>query len=213
MYGIERGDGQKGIVMKELSLHLLDVSENSMTADADLLIIHIKEDYRNNILKIVIKDNGKGMDTDQLKEVTNPFFTTKRSKRVGLGLSLLKETCERCDGKFFVDSVPKKGTEIKAQFPLNHIDLPPLGNMAVTIVALILRNLSVDIVYKHEVDDKIFIMDTREIKRQLGDIPINHPEVIRSVKDQIEKGLIAIGAGKYLDKWRVDYAKANDTGS
>ncbi len=199
--------------MKELSLHILDVGENSITAGADLLEIHIKEDYRKNILEIAILDNGKGIDPDILEESTNPFFTTKKSKKVGLGLSLLKETSMRCDGKFFLDSAPRKGTKIKVQFQLNHIDLPPLGNMAITIVALILRSSSVNILYTHQVNGSIFSLDTRKIKDQLEDVPISDPEVIRFIKAQIEKGLAAIRAGKYSDEWRIKYAKAHDSGS
>ncbi len=199
--------------MKELSLHILDVAENSITAGADLIEIHLKEDYKKNVLEIVIADNGRGMDGKMLKRVTDPFFTTKGSKKVGLGLSLLKETCEKCDGDFLLDSSPAKGTRMKAWLMLNHIDLPPLGNMAVTIVALILRSSHADILYTHQVDDNSFSLDTREIKKQLEGLPINNPQVIGFIKEQVEKGLNAIGAGKYLDKWRLNHAKADNTGA
>ncbi len=199
--------------MKELSLHILDVAENSITAGADLIEIHLKEDYKKNVLEIVIADNGRGMDGKMLKRVTDPFFTTKGSKKVGLGLSLLKETCEKCDGDFLLDSSPAKGTRMKAWLMLNHIDLPPLGNMAVTIVALILRSSHADILYTHQVDDNSFSLDTREIKKQLEGLPINNPQVIGFIKEQVEKGLTAIGAGKYLDKWRLNHAKADNTGA
>lgn len=199
--------------MKELSLHILDVAENSMASGADLVEIHVEEDYRDNILKITIKDNGKGMDQTYLKKATDPFFTTKGSKKVGLGLSLLKEQCEKCDGNFSLDSIPGKGTEMQAQLRLDHIDLPPLGNMASSVIALVLRNSSSDLLYTHTVNDNIFSLDTRQLKGQLEEIPINHPEVIAFIKEQIEKGLTAIRAGKYQDKWRTGHAKAYNTRS
>ena len=194
--------------MKELSLHILDVAENSINAGATLVEIYIKEDHEKKLLSILIKDNGKGINKELLNKIDDPFFTTKENKKIGLGLPLLKDTCKKCEGSFLVESTPNKGTLIKATAKIDHIDLPPLGNMSATIIALILRSEDTDIVYIHKVNNSEFLLDTRLIKKQLEEIPINHPQVINYLKEQIEKGLKNIGAGKYSQIWRISYAQA-----
>ncbi len=196
-------------MMKELSMHILDIAENSISAGANFIDISIKEDYKRDILEICIKDNGKGINGRILKKIDDPFFTTK-SKKVGLGISLLKETCDMCDGSLAIDSSLGKGTLIKAKLRLDHIDLPPLGDMVTTIIALILRG-NVDIRYSHKVDEKKFFFDTGKIKEELEGVPINHPKVLNYLKEEIEKGLKEISAGKYM--WRDSYAKAYNRGS
>lgn len=200
--------------MKDISLHVLDVAENSLDAKADLISIWIREDYSNNLLEIILKDNGEGMDTQIIEKATDPFFTTKKTRKVGLGLSLLKEACERCEGRFYISSSSGRGTEIKATFKLDHIDIPPIGDMAGTIATLILSNPGVDIVYIHKVDDNKFELDTREIKRELDNVvPINDINVIEYIKKHIKNGLKAIEAGRYIKIWEKYHGKTNNTRS
>ncbi len=199
--------------MKELSLHILDIAENGIEAGAHIVKIIIKENYKENLLELIIRDDGKGMDSYLLNKVINMFFTTKNLKKRGLGLSLLKNVSENCDGKFYINSLPGKGTEVRATFKLDHIDLPPLGNMSATIIALILRDSFVDLIYMHKVDKNIFILDTREIKRQLDNFPINNPKIVEHIGNEIKIGLNTIGAGKYIDTRRLDHGKAYNTRS
>ena len=197
--------------MKEVSLHVLDVAENSINAGASLIEIYIKEDYSNNLLEIVIRDNGEGIKPDLVEKASDPFFTTKETRKVGLGLSMFKEACKRCDGEFYINSISGRGTSIKAIFKLNHIDLPPLGDMAGTISTLILSNPEMDIVYLHRVDNDCFELDTRRIKEELKGISINNVEIIKYIKESIKDKLNIIGAGKYTKMWGTKYAKTYNT--
>jgi hypothetical protein len=119
--------------------------------------------------------------------VLDPFFTTKTTRRVGFGLSLFREASRRCDGEFAIRSKEGEGTEVSASFRLDHIDLAPLGDMASTMTSLIMGNPGVDFSYTHERDGKEFRIDTREIKGGLEDVPITHPEVIKTLGESIRE--------------------------
>jgi hypothetical protein len=168
--------------MEDLSLHILDLVENSTAADATLIAIRIVENTRKDRLVITIKDNGRGMDPKMLAGVRDPFVTTRTTRRVGLGLPLLEQATRDAEGAFEVHSEPGRGTEVTASFRRSHIDRKPLGDMAATVVALILGNPDIDLCYEHDVDGEETGIDTREIKEQLGDVPINHPDVLALIK-------------------------------
>jgi hypothetical protein len=183
--------------VRELSLHIMDIIENSMGAGASLVTLSINEDRRQNWLYVRISDNGRGIPEDLVQKVMDPFFTTRTTRRVGLGLSLFRETCKRCDGEFFLSSKEGVGTEVRASFRMRHIDLPPLGDMAKSLVALIVGNPEVDIEYIHEVNGQMFQLDTRRVKEELEGLPIVHPEVIRYLGDTIRESLSDMKAGSF----------------
>lgn len=175
--------------MLELALHILDVTENGITAGADLISIKIEEARRENHLDITICDNGCGMDAETLEKVTDPFFTSRTTRPVGLGLSLLKEAALQCDGDFQIESTLGKGTKVFARFVFDHIDRAPLGDMAGTIAVLLAGNPAVDFVYEHIVDGSKFELDTREIKAALGNAPLTDPVVIHHLSQTIAEHL------------------------
>jgi hypothetical protein len=175
--------------LRELSLHILDIMENSVGAGATLIDLKVIEKSMENRLEIRISDNGRGMPPHMLKEVTNPFFTTRTTRRVGLGLSLFQEAAKRCEGEFHIRSREGQGTEVTASFQRDHIDLAPMGDMGSSLTGLIMGNPGVDVLYTHEVDGRVFSLDTREVKRELEDVPVNHPEVIRYLTEVIRDGL------------------------
>lgn len=176
--------------MEELSLHILDIIENSITAGATNIDIEINEDTKKNLLTIRIKDNGKGMDEATCKKALNPFYTTKTTRRVGLGLSMLAQATKEAAGTFRIDSEAGKGTTITAQFVYDHIDRKPIGNMAETIATcLVSTGAGADISYRHRKDGNQFIFDTKEIKRELKDSALNTPEIIAVLKEYVEEGL------------------------
>jgi len=175
--------------MKELSLHILDIARNSIVAEAKNIRILIIEDSNNDKLVIRIKDDGKGMDEYMLENVVDPFFTTRTTRNVGLGIPLFKANAENCDGEFFINSDIGVGTEITAKFKKSHIDRAPLGNMADTIITIINANLDVDMIYTHEIDGEIFTLNTKEIKKHLGEIKITNIDVLVWLKSYIAEGL------------------------
>lgn len=181
------------ISVDDLSLHVLDIIENSVAAGATEIRVYITEDDIQNLLTIEITDNGKGMDREVLSKVLDPFYTTKTVRKVGLGLSMLAQATKEADGRFDVQSQPGKGTKIAAEFVYDHIDRKPLGDMAETVAAFIAGNgETVDLIYIHRKGDQEFDFNTVEIRRELKDIKICHPEVISFIKKEIRDGLTSI---------------------
>ncbi len=178
--------------MRELSLHIMDVAENGITADADCITIQVVESRSKNVLEILIQDNGRGIPDDMIENVTDPFVSTRKTRRVGLGLSLLKAAAMRCEGAFTVDSKPGLGTSITATFQYDHIDRAPIGDMAATLSMLIAGNHEVDFIYRHSIDENEFLLDTREIKAELEDVPITDPSVITYIDKSIKKALAGL---------------------
>lgn len=175
--------------MLSLAAHILDIAENSVRAGAKLIEISIEEDSKTDLLTIEIIDDGHGMNENVLKKVLDPFYTTKTVRRVGLGLPLLSDAAQRSGGSLQVESQENKGTRIKATFGLHHLDRQPLGDILNTIIILIVANSEVDFFYKHRHNDRRLEMDTREIRNEIEDVPINHPEVIKYIRGVIEEGL------------------------
>jgi anti-sigma regulatory factor (Ser/Thr protein kinase) len=175
--------------MRDLSLHILDVVENSIRAQARKIEIAIEDDSEKDLLTLEISDDGTGMDEETVKMVLDPFFTTKTTRRFGLGLPLLAESARMANGEFSVTSEPGKGTKVKATFQASHIDTKPLGDIPETVVTLIMGHPEVDVVYRHSVDGSEYCMDTSEIKAQLDEVPINAPEVIALIRQNIDEGL------------------------
>ncbi len=179
--------------MLELSLHILDIVNNSIKAEADLICISIEESVDDNLLTIEISDNGCGMDSQFLSRVTDPFQTTRTTRKVGMGLSLFKAAAKNADGDFVIHSEKNVGTTVKASFVYNHIDRQPLGDMAETIVTLISGNDTIDFVYSHIINQTKFVLDTREIKQILGeDISLGEPEIALWLKEYVHEGLSKI---------------------
>ena len=178
--------------MRELSLHILDVVENGITAGGNCIWIEVEEARKKDQLKIVIRDNGRGMPVEKMKNINDPFITSRTTRRVGLGLSLLAAAAERCDGTLRVDSQPGKGTEIAATFRYHHIDRAPLGDMAATVTTLIIGNPGIDFVYSHRIDGKDFSLDTREIRTEMEDLSLTNPVVIHHLTESIRSALKAL---------------------
>jgi len=176
--------------MLELSLHILDIANNSVKAKASLIEISVEENVEKNFLRIIIKDNGCGMDEDFLSQVTDPFKTTRTTRKVGMGLSLFKAAAENAGGSLEIKSEKGVGTEVSVNFVYDHIDRQPLGDIAETLTTLISGNSAVDFVYRHIVNEKEFTLDTRKIREILGgDISLGSPEIVIWMKDYIREGL------------------------
>lgn len=175
--------------MKELSLHILDVVQNSIAAGANLIEISIVEDLNSDMLTIEITDNGCGMDKDYADKIKDPFTTGRKSRRVGLGIPLLYAAGKRCEGDLKIETERGKGTKVTVWMKHSHIDRAPLGDMAETIKTLIVCNPNVDFLYNHKLNKKEFNFDTEEIKRILGDVPINEMDVLSWIEGHIREGL------------------------
>ncbi len=173
--------------MREISMHIMDIAENGITAGADCIHIRIEEDRIKNRYGIKISDNGKGMSDDFLGKATDPFVTTRKTRRVGLGLAFLKEAALRCNGTFHVTSELGKGTTVEAFFEHDHIDRAPTGDMAGSMMVLIAGNPGIDFVYTHIIDGEEFSLDTRELRD--SDISLEDPEIVLNLSRFIREKL------------------------
>lgn len=180
--------------MIELSLHILDITENAVRAKARQVIISISEDRTNDRLTLEIRDDGTGMTPEELKRVLDPFYTTKKVRRVGLGLPMLAQAAENAGGSFKIESEQGKGTVVTVAFQLTHMDRQPLGDLAGTLVTLITGNPEIRFVYRHRCNGRTYAFDTDEIKKEIGDVSINHIEVLKWIRLDVETGLKKINA-------------------
>jgi anti-sigma regulatory factor (Ser/Thr protein kinase) len=180
--------------MKDLALHILDILQNSVTAGATLIELKINEDPSMDVYSVKFTDNGKGMDAATVQKVTDPFFTTRTTRKVGLGLPLLKQNAEQSGGSLHISSTPGNGTEVEAVFGYSHIDRLPTGDIAGTMALTVSSYPVIEFIYTHNTPDGTFIFDTREIKETLEDVPISNPQVIAFIKDLIRENLEAIKA-------------------
>ena len=181
--------------MKELSLHILDVAENSISAGAKNIEISVVENLKLDLLQISIKDNGKGMDAETVVRIQDPFYTTRTTRRVGLGIPLFKAAAEACNGSLTIKSIPGTGTEVTAVFQNSHIDRMPLGDLGDTFLTLLIGSPDVNWKLLYTRDDRSFEVDSQQIKVQLVDVPLYDPAVMKWMKEYIEEGILDIQNG------------------
>ncbi len=180
-------------IFRDLSQHILDIAENGVKAGATLLHITIEEDTSADTLRIVVQDNGSGMNVATLAKVQDPWYTTRTTRNVGLGIPFFKQAAEMCEGTFAITSTPGAGTTTEAAFQHSHIDRPPLGDLAGTLLCMIVGLEGVDVLYEHRVDDREFTLDTREIRAILGDdVPFSDPDVLAFLSESLCEGMTSL---------------------
>ena len=178
----------------ELSHHILDIAENATRAGSKTVRITLTEDTHSDRLTLEVADDGRGMSAEERGRALDPFFTTKKVRRVGLGLPMLADAAQRTGGTFTLDSAPGRGTRLEASFGLCHLDRQPLGDVAASLVSLIAGNPDVDFVYRHRHDAAEYVLDTREIRQELDGVPMSHRDVLKLIRDNIVEGLEEIGS-------------------
>jgi len=178
--------------MEDISLHILDIAENSVASGATLITISIDENTAEDSFTVTIEDNGRGMAEEFVKNVLDPFCTTRTTRKIGLGLSLLSQAARETGGDIRIESVPGKGTIVTAYFRPSHIDMKPLGNIADTITTLIAGYPQVDFIFNYIRGTRIYSLDIREIRSALEDVPINSSEVLSAIRGDLMEALNAI---------------------
>ncbi len=179
--------------MEDLSLHILDVVENAIAAKAKKIEVTVIEEIEQDRLTMEIKDDGIGMDEEVRQKVTDPFFTTRTSRRVGLGLSFLSQATKEAGGTLEITSSPGRGTKVKATFQYSHIDRKPLGNMTDTIVTIIFGNPEVDVHYVHVRGEKSYTLKSEWLRERFHGEAFMTPEAIHWLKTHLQEGLAEIG--------------------
>jgi anti-sigma regulatory factor (Ser/Thr protein kinase) len=173
--------------MEDISLHILDIAENSINAGATLVTIRISENTGGDIFSVEVRDNGRGIPKEHIEEVLDPFYTTRTTRKIGLGLSLLAQSARETGGNISITSEEKSGTVVTADFKPSHIDMKPLGNIADTMLVLIAGNPEVDFVFSRARDDIEHSFDTRQVREELGGAPINSAPVLSLIRDYLKE--------------------------
>lgn len=181
--------------MRELALHITDLVENSIAAKSQNIHIVIREDNTANHLRLLVSDDGSGMTEEVLERITDPFYTSRTTRKVGLGIPLLKAAAEACNGFLTVESSPGKGTKVSVEFQQDHIDRMPLGDIATTIRNLIVCSPEVHFKFEYSVDDRQFIFDNQPILQELDGVSLTEPAVLAYLKTVINNGIAEVQTG------------------
>jgi DNA mismatch repair ATPase MutL len=186
-------------MMPEISLNILDVAENSIKAEAGDIEIMVSVNTKEDALSIIIADNGKGMGKEQLEQVQDPFYTTRTTRRVGLGVPFLKQAALSTGGRFEIDSELGVGTKLEATFGLSHIDRMPLGDITATIHALVTFNEDIRFRYTYQWNQNQFTLDTNEFREILGEgVSFGQPEVSKFIQEYLETNKSEVDGGEHL---------------
>lgn len=176
--------------MNDLSLHILDIMQNCISAEASSISLLICLDEDADALKISIADNGKGMTREQLDRVEDPFFTLRTTRKVGLGIPLFKQAAVQSEGGLTVESEVGVGTTVTATFVYTHIDRPPLGNVANTFVLMVSSNPDIRFELQYINNGNAFIFDSFEVKEVLGDMSLQDTGVIKMLTEMVEEHIV-----------------------
>lgn len=175
--------------MNDISLHIIDIIQNSLSAGASRIEVTIEENILKNRLVVSISDNGKGMTKEQVNRLDDPFFTSRTTRRVGMGIPLFRQSAEQSGGSLEVTSEPGAGTTVNATFLNDHLDRPPLGDIANTIVLMVSANPDIDFLFRYIFNDVEYVFDTVEVKEVLEELPLNDPAVIRMLTGMIAENI------------------------
>ncbi|MCL4492970.1 MAG: ATP-binding protein [Nitrospirae bacterium] len=175
--------------MEDLSLHILDIAENSIDAGACRIEIIISDSRLEDTFMLRIKDNGKGMDEETVRKIRDPFFTTKTARRFGLGIPLLAQSAEESGGGLSIDSRQGKGTTITAEFRRSHIDRKPMGDIGATMMILIGGHPETDFSLDYSADGCSYRFDSAALKKELDGVPVNLPDILKLIRDDINEAL------------------------
>jgi len=178
--------------LRELALHILDIAENSISANATSIKIIIIENISEDILKIIIEDNGKGMDEVTLKRIIDPFVTSRTTRKVGLGIPFFKAAAEACEGTFDISSQPGKGTKVTAVFKHSHIDRMPLGDVVNTLMTLIIGTPDIHWFFEYQMNEQVFIFDDEPIKIVLDGLSLTEPSVMKFIRQTLINGIESV---------------------
>ncbi|HPK30335.1 MAG TPA: ATP-binding protein [Bacteroidales bacterium] len=175
--------------MNDLAMHILDIVQNSISAGAKNIWIEVLVSIARDLLSISVRDDGKGMTPEMVAKVTDPYCTTRTTRKVGLGLPLLRQGAEQAGGSLSIDSTVGVGTTVKAEYGLSHIDRPPMGDLANAYVLLLGANPNINITLHYITDENDFSISTRELDEALDGLPLNDPQVMNLIYEMVSSNI------------------------
>lgn len=191
--------------MKEIVLHLIDLAENSINACAKTVRIDVREDFRTNQLIATVEDDGNGMTAEMVNQVVDPFFTSRTTRKVGLGIPLLKASAEASQGKMTITSKPKEGTRIETTFKHSHIDRMPLGDLPSTFLTLTLTHPEIHWIFTYAFTPpysgaaRVFEFDDQPLKEAVSGMPLTHPDVLAYLRATLQDGIAGARKKKFRE--------------
>lgn len=178
--------------MRDIAMHINDISQNSISAEASSIKITIAIETAKNLLQMIVADNGKGIEASVLKQITDPFVSTRTTRKIGLGLALLQQNVNQTGGKLEIESQIGVGTKVSAIFIYNHIDCPPLGDLAANIALLLCGNEKINWIIEIVQDGKNYTISSIDIKEALGDVSLSNPPIVRMLKELLNENISEI---------------------
>lgn len=176
-------------MMEDLAMHMMEIIMNSIHANSKNIEIEVIDSEEKNLIKMTIKDDGKGMTKDLLLKIVDPFVTTRTTRKIGMGVAFMKGLAEQCDGSFDAKSNVGKGTVISASVRRDHIDVPPMGNLGEMMMQCIQADENIDYIFNYIADKGSFLFTTKEVKEQIEGMSIVEPEILLWIKDYINQGI------------------------
>ena len=175
--------------MNDLSMHILDIVQNSISAGATLVTLTVDESPAEDLLTIVVGDNGRGMTPEQVSRLSDPFFTSRTTRKVGMGIPLLMDSARQSGGDVRIESEPGKGTEVTAVFGYSNIDRPPLGDVANALMLLVSSNPALDFLFTYRYNGEEYLFDTVDVREILGDDALKDLTIIRNLEEMIKDNM------------------------
>jgi len=178
--------------LKDIALHILDILQNSIGAEADEINVEVVEDPKKNVFMFRITDNGHGMSAETLEKVTDAYYTSRTTRKVGLGLALLKQNTEAAGGRLNIDSEPGNGTILTATFAHDHVDRPPDGDLGGIMAITLCAHPEINFTFTYNTPLKSYALSTAEIKKELDDVPMTTPGVSKFVKEMMNENILNV---------------------
>lgn len=175
--------------MNDLSMHILDIVQNSISAGATLVTLTVDESPAEDLLTIAVGDNGRGMTPEQVSRLADPFFTSRTTRKVGMGIPLLMDSARQSGGDVRIESEPGKGTEVTAVFGYSNIDRPPLGDVANALMLLVSSNPALDFLFTYRYNGDEYLFDTVDVREILGDDALKDLTIIRNLEEMIKDNM------------------------
>lgn len=175
--------------MNDLSLHVIDIIQNSVSAGATRIELTVEEDIAADLLRITIVDNGRGMTEEQVQKLSDPFFTTRTTRKVGMGIPLFRQSAEQAGGSLTVDSKQGEGTTVTATFVHSHVDRPPLGDLANSFVLMVSANPEHDFILRYVFNGNEYRFDTVEVREALDGMPLSNTHVISMLNEMVRENI------------------------
>ena len=176
-------------MMEDIAMHILEILMNSIGAGASIVLLKIRNSFKDDVIEIEVDDNGKGMSKEKAEKAASPFHTSRTTRKIGMGLAFLKGLCDTCNGEFKIESEEGVGTKVIAKIQKSHIDTPELGDLGEISMDILQGNEDLNYTLEYNSDVGSFIFSLEEIKELLGGVSINEPEILLWIKDYINQGI------------------------